>query len=314
MTQRPRARFLLALLTMATVLAPAPVRAAPDTPQKIAFTRRAGDENRVAVMNADGNGVKDIADCGKGECYPNWSPDGTQIVFERHDRQGAGIYIVNAQGGTPRRLSPVPGRDVRPSFSPDGRHILFSYVSRPSDTGVPATDIMVMDADGTHRRVILPAHGTFNIEARYAPDGRHIVFMSSRDHGQHLYVMKADGTDIRKITDKARNGDPNWSPDGTRISFGSDREGDGRLNIFTMKPDGSDVRQITHFAPPREAGDTSWSPDGKTIAFEMDIGGKGQSDPNVPAEVWLVPSDGSGKPVSTHQPCAAVGCAPRFGP
>jgi Tol biopolymer transport system component len=171
-----------------------------------------------------------------------------------------------------------------------------------------------MDQNGNDIKVVIPDAGTFNIEPRYSPDGSKFVFMSGRDHGQHIYVANTDGSNIKKITDKGANGDPFWSPDGSRISFGSNREGGGKLNIFTMKPDGSDVKQITHFLPPYESGDTSWSPDGKYIVFEWDVDGKGQSDPNARAEVWIVPSDGSGEPVSTGQPCAGVGCSPRWQP
>ena len=86
-----------------------------------------------------------------------------------------------------------------------------------------------------------------------------------------------------------------WSPDGTRITFGSDREGGNKLNIFAMNADGSQQEQLTHFEAPDEAGDTNWSSDGKKIAFEFDIDGMKQSNPNAYAEVWTMNPDGSGE-------------------
>jgi Tol biopolymer transport system component len=286
---------------------------------EIAFTMKAGKESKVAIMNAGITALREIASCGEGECYPNWSPDGKEIVFERHDNNGAGIYIMQNDGTGPQRLSPTPGFDVRPDFSPDGKQIIFNHVipgllDRLGMGGVPATEIMLMDAKGGNRRTILAANGAFNVEPRISPDGTKVAFMSNRDHSQQIYVMNIDGTGLRKITNAGSNGDPVWSHDGLYISFGSNREGDGKLNIFSMKRDGSDVRQLTHFLPPAEAGDTSWSPDGKVIAFEMDVGGKGQSDPNAYAEIWLVSADGDGRPVSMNQTCAGVGCSPRFRP
>lgn len=311
MTAHHRAAAPAFLLLLCAAM-PTTAASAGDT---LAFALRAGNENHVAVMNTDGSGVTDLANCGVGECSPSWSPDGSQIAFERHDNNGAGIYVMNADGSNQRRLSPIPGFDVRPSWSPNGASIIFNRVVGAGQNGVPSTDIMTMSAaDGSNRRTVLAGKGTFNIEPRISPDSAKIAFMSNRQGGQHIYTANANGSSVKRITNRGSNGDPSWSPDGSRIAFGSNREGGGRLNLFTAKPDGSDVRQLTWFDPPGEAGDTSWSPDGSQIAFEVDAGGNGQSDPNVPAEIWIVPSDGSGPPVSTHQACAAVGCAPRFRP
>src|SRR5882757_9193379 len=65
---------------------------------KILFTLKVGKEDHVAVINADGTALTDLTSCGEGECYPNWSPDGTKIVFERHNEKGAGIYLMDADG------------------------------------------------------------------------------------------------------------------------------------------------------------------------------------------------------------------------
>ena len=306
-------KFLVFLASFALLGRPQEVLGAAPV-DKLLFTLNAGEAYHVALMNADGTDVVDIANCGDGECYPNWSPDGSRIVFERHDDKGAAIYLMHADGSHQQRLSPTPGTDVRPCFSPSGKQIIFNRVVGHNFSGVPETEIMIMDADGTSRHVLLPANGVFNIEPRISPDGTKIVFMSNRDRSQQIYVMNADGTHITKITDQGSNGDPNWSPDGARLSFGSTREGGGRLNIYTMKPDGSDIRPLTYFLPPVEAGDTGWSPDGKTIAFERDVNGRGQSDTEAKAEIWTVASDGSGQAVSTHQTCAPVGCSPRFKP
>lgn len=279
---------------------------------KIAFVVKQGSENKIYVMNASGTDVIYLANCLAGECYPSWSPDGTKIVFERHE-SGATLYSIDADGSHIKRLSPPQSRDVRPSWSPDGSKIIFTHVVTPSDKGIPDTEIAIMNVDGSNIKTILASNGTFNIEPRWSPDGSKIVFMSNREGGQHIFTMNPNGTDVKKISDKGANGDPAWSSDGSKISFGSNREGGSKLNIFTMNADGSGLQQVTHFLPPYESGDTSWSPDGKKIVFEWDVGGKGQSDPNVRAEVWIVNADGTGAE-STHQACSAVGCSPRWQP
>jgi TolB protein len=133
-------------------------------------------------------------------------------------------------------------------------------------------------------------------------------------NGVQLYTMGADGSNVTALTHvpQSVNGDPAWSPDGSKIVFGSNRVS-GQLNIFIMNADGSNVRQITNFVEPEEAGDSGWSPDGSKIAFEYDLNGDYQSDPTALAQVWIMNPDGTDQQ-NSGQPCSAVGCCPRWRP
>ncbi len=280
---------------------------------KLAYVVTAGGDDFIDTMNLNGTDQTQLTNCGPGECYPSWSPNGRQIVFQA-EIDGVGIYVMNANGTDVRRLSATPAADVRPSWSANGKEIIFSrVVGTATNGGVPPTDIDVMDANVANVRTILAADGTFNFEPRWSPTSDTIVFMSGRSHSQQIYTMRANGTDLRMITHQGANGDPSWSPNGRRIAFGSNRQGGGKLNIFTMSPTGTDVQQVTHFAPPFEAGDTNWSLDGTTIVFVLDRGGDGQSNPDVPASVWTVKANGTDA-MNTHHSCAAVGCSPRYQP
>ncbi|MGH2516818.1 MAG: TolB family protein, partial [Ktedonobacterales bacterium] len=117
----------------------------------------------------------------------------------------------------------------------------------------------------------------------------------------------------RLTNNGANNADPRWSPDGAKISFGSDREGGDNVNIYTMNADGSNIVQLTHLAFPNQASDTNWSSDGKKIAFECDLGGQKQSLPNAYAAVWTMNVDGSGQATTSVQ-CSDAGCNPRWQP
>lgn len=104
----------------------------------------------------------------------------------------------------------------------------------------------------------------------WSPDGRRIAFYSERDGNAEIYVMNADGSDVRRLTTSAADeGYPGWSPDGTNISFDSDR--DGNFEIYAMDADGSRVRRLTNH-PARDVS-ASWSPDGSHIAFMSDRDG-----------------------------------------
>jgi Tol biopolymer transport system component len=248
----------------------------------------------------------------EAENYPSWSPDGKRLAYQR-DFDGSGIYVINVDGTGQRRLSPTPGFDVTPSWSPNGTQLVYARLySAPQANHPPLTDIRVMNADGTGDHAIL-ASTVFSVEPRWSVNDQ-IVFMSLMNGSDlDIYVMNVDGSRVTRITDGANNADPVWSPDGTRITFGSDREGGNKLNIFAMNADGSGLEQLTHFDVPYEAGDTNWRSDGGKLSFEYDIGGMKQSDPNAYAEVWIMNPDGSGAGATGVQ-CSDVGCAPRWQP
>ena len=87
-----------------------------------------------------------------------------------------------------------------------------------------------------------------------------IVFTSNRDGDWDIYVMDADGGNVRQLTDHpASDGSPDWSPDGSRIAFDSTRDGD--WDIYVMDADGGNVRQLTDDpAFSRSDGYPAWSP------------------------------------------------------
>ena len=103
--------------------------------------------------------------------------------------------------------------------------------------------------------------------ARASNTGR-IVFTSFRDGNFEIYVMDADGGNQKNLSNHpAYDGQPDWSPDGTKIAFFSGRDGD-RSQIYVMDADGKNVIRLTDGRGQKSGPD--WSPDGRKIAFSVD--------------------------------------------
>jgi TolB protein len=126
-----------------------------------------------------------------------------------------------------------------------------------------------MNADGSDQRQLTRLEGFAGVPV-YSPDEKQVAFMwrksrTSQDGKKWLIaVMDADGSNVRVITDGTANDQvPNWTRDGKRLLFFSDRTGKNQL--YTMKPDGTDVQRF-HSS---EANDNAafWSPDNKRISF-----------------------------------------------
>jgi TolB protein len=111
---------------------------------------------------------------------------------------------------------------------------------------------------------------------------RKIAFGSNRDGNDEIYVMDEDGTGIRRVTNSlSSDGQPSWSPDGTRLAFVSDRE--VRNGIHLMNADGTNVTRLAGIF-----GESPiWSPDGSRIAFTG-------SRQGFSYEIHVVNIDGSG--------------------
>ena len=104
--------------------------------------------------------------------------------------------------------------------------------------------------------------------AKPASNEGKIIFQSNRDGNDDIYVMDADGSNVKRLTDHpSRDYEPAWSPDGKKIAFTSDRAGWG--DIYTMDADGANVEKLT--SNNRETAGISWAPAQK-IAFGLCLG------------------------------------------
>jgi Tol biopolymer transport system component len=158
-----------------------------------------------------------------------------------------------------------------PVWMPDGSRIVFS-----SDRDLHF-DLYIMNADGSGVERLTNNPGTFDGYAAVSPDGNHIAFTSNRDLNLEIYVLSTVGNGPKKkfqhltrLTDNAaEDRHPTWSPDGTRIAFVSER--DGNPEIYSMNADGTDVVRLTVNAA--DEGEPAWSLGGSRIAFNSNRDG-----------------------------------------
>jgi TolB protein len=175
---------------------------------RLAFVRRYDGRSRdaVLVMYADGSGVRRLTSYPGGREFVRlaWSPDGGRIAFVR----SVSTWVLNSDGTAPRRLI---GNAGSPAWSPDGSKVLFV---RQRDGDGSGTEIWVANVDGTRQRR-LTHNKQFEWDPAWSPDGRRIAF--SRESG--IFVMRQNGTAVRRV---ARGDWPfclSWSPDGRSIGF-----------------------------------------------------------------------------------------------
>jgi TolB protein len=136
-----------------------------------------------------------------------------------------------------------------------------------------ATDIYVVREDGRGLRRLTRSPGA-DYSPIWSPDGRRILFVSSRDGDDELFVMDAAGRDVRQLTqNRGQDVTPQWSPDGGLIAFASDRARAGEPEIWIMRSDGTGARRLVKTVNhPNWQGfqySPVWAPDGKRLIFSM---------------------------------------------
>ena len=191
--------------------------------RRIAFVRRvrAGADVQLLVMDANGRSVREIS---AGGHSPSWSPDGRWIAFTKGYGRNIVVWTVSSGGGGARRLG--PGQD--PSWSPDGRRIAFVRV------GEDALAVFIMNSDGTQvRRLVDERRLESSRLPAWSPDGRRIAFVGGVEGMGSLYVVELTGRGLtRLVASPSHRGDPEWSPDGTRIQLNADHA------LFVARADG----------------------------------------------------------------------------
>lgn len=133
-----------------------------------------------------------------------------------------------------------------------------------------------------------PADAIFYREIAWSPDGARMGFSSMQENHWDVYVMRADGSQLTKLTrdPNVENFGASWSPDGKKIAFSARVGKESKSDIYIMDADGGSLRQLTK--DPATDSAPAWSPDGKRIAFVSDRDGKDHE-----VQIYMMNVDGS---------------------
>lgn len=272
------ARALGALaLFLAVATAASPVTAAfPGENGLIVFDTQDGrGVSQIYTVRPDGSDLRQLTDESSGgtAITPHWSADGRFIVYAGNQTGNREIYVMNADGSGKRQLTSSSEFDNSwPSVSPDGEAVVFSRCSRFLGT----CDVATMRSDGSLIRPLVEGYW-HHMQMVFSPDGRRIVFSSDRaGYDQLLWTVNPDGSHLQLVArpkEAAFFHDlPDWSPDGTRLTFTT---GAAFGQIMTIRPDGNSLRAVT---PDVGFIFARYSPDGRRMVV---IAPEGLSTMNV---------------------------------
>jgi Tol biopolymer transport system component len=225
------------------------VQLSPDH-KKIVYSLSDGDSFWIGIMNSDGSGRTSLTTPGRIDLYPQFTPDGTKIIYPSW-RNGYYIDIVlmNADGTNPQNLTNQNGNNYfEPTVSPDGKTIAASFCN------VSACGLVTMNIDGSGLHVIrtCDAYTQFLGEPAFSADGTKIFFSyilgPYYPQNADIYVVTADGTNLTQLT----NSSYDWCPRvlGDKVLFVSTRDSQTHSvpdnEIYQMSLDGSGITRLTN--------------------------------------------------------------------
>jgi len=197
--------------------------------QYVVYHSSAPDKGGLRIMKVDGSGDKALTSIASDR-NPRFSPDGTKILFSNIDHNV--LVTINRDGSGRKDV----GQGKYPDWSPDGSRIVYQGC-----VGGGRCGLIVANADGANPAQITTDANDTMPRWRYG----NVAFMSSRDGNFEIYVINPDGTWLRRITNNpATDIMPVWDPDGVRLAFRSDRDGD-RAVYTTSGIGGGDFKRFS---------------------------------------------------------------------
>ena len=262
-------------------------RISPDG-TRVAFVSTANNNTDIYILDLASGAVTQITNAPEKDSSPTWSPDGTQLAFESFRDGNFEIYITNIDGSNQYRLTNDPAGDSNPVWSPITNEIafvsnrfgnsdilltntsgtLFTLTTNPAADNAPAwspdgstiafqafsgdlTNLCLIGRDGLNLRCVTSSPSQYSPPA-WSPDGAWLA--SSGISAIHIFNLVDGSTKEISAPGIEPRGTPAFSPDGLRLVFQAQFNGD--MELFSALIPTNEFTQITAF--PGYDGEAVW--------------------------------------------------------
>lgn len=230
----------------------------PDPDRSNGYVWPVYGDYELYTAKADGTDIKRLTNVAGYDAEATVSPDGKKIVFTSERDGDLELYSMDIDGKNVKRLTDAIGYDGGAFYSPDSKMIVYrrstpkteAEIARYKDLlakklVVPTVfEIWVMNADGSNKRQVTSLESA-SFAPFFTPDGKRIIFCTNffdpnktdrrKQPNFDLALINLDGTGIERVTfGETFDGFPQFSPDGKKLVFASNRNSDkpGDTNVF----------------------------------------------------------------------------------
>ena len=243
------------------------VNASTEKPYNIVYVSDRERNNQIYLMNMDGANDTKLTHDSENYYFPQFSPDGSKILFYSGGVGNDEIFIMENDGTNQLNLTNAPGNDNLCQFSPDGSKIVF-VATRDGNR-----EIYIMNVDGSDQ-TRLTNNNYIDHSPQFSPDGSKIVFyrvtLTNHNDLPHtdfydIYTVDINGENLTKLTPDSTyliitnfitnlmsdynqntfDWSPRFSPDGSKITFQSYYRNHG-FEVFIMESNGYNIRRLTN--------------------------------------------------------------------
>jgi serine/threonine protein kinase/Tol biopolymer transport system component len=240
---------------------------------RLAYEAFLNDNWDIFTILADGTWPLNLTNNSSYDQGPNWSPD-SHLIFFHSTRDGNGdIYRVDSGGLDLSRITDSLRFNRYPALSPDGNILAFQSSRDHVNTSGPVFELYLSRPDGSDQTRLTFSESGGNTNPAWSPDGKWLAFVSHQDGNSEIYVVPAlgqgdlgsealdeAGNTLNLTNNPADDFAPAWSPDGGRIAFCSNRDGNLEVYAIASPQEGVTPQPINLTNNPADDCYPSWGP------------------------------------------------------
>jgi len=270
-----------ATTTTIPMLPPQALAKASPTPiggsDEIAFVAKTIGPLQIYRAKLDGSGLQLITRQAGGACQPAWTADGERLLFtspcatRREWYERSNLFIINADCRDVQPITSEMAGDFDAAL--DSRQRLIAFTSMRI-SGVPRLHLLTIKdwnslstPQAAPMITVLAPQESNSSQPAWSPDGRFIVYVKQSSSGSQLWIMNADGTQAKPLSEgEGYYSHPRWSPDGKILVFNYQRTQKSMNQVMLSEVNQFQPRIFIDALSPRM--DAEFSPDGKWLVYE----------------------------------------------